>query len=132
MTEKAKKSKKKESRVSKMGADIGKSADVDQAVHEAQPSVQGAAVPDIEDEDLRSQRKEQKRAEKEAKKQAKRDKESQKQTAEQAKERTEAMIAHVKEEDTASAASPKKKEKKHKRSADEAALGEKASKRKKL
>jgi hypothetical protein len=130
--EKPKEMKQKDSRVSIMGADIANAAHVNQAVHEAQPSVQAATMPDIEDEDLRSHRKEQKRAEKEAKRQAKRDKESHKQTAEQAKERTNALIADVKAEDTTTTASPKKKEKKHKRSAEEAALGEKATKRKKV
>ena len=132
VTEKATKSKKKDSRTSTTGADIASSAQVDQAVHEAQPSVQAASMPDIEDENLRSHRKEQKRAEKEAKKQAKRDKDSHKQTADQAQERTEAMVARVKDENESATISPKKKEKKHKRSADEAALGEKASKRKRV
>lgn len=133
VAEKGKKSKRKESsRVPTMGADIANSSHVDQAVHEAQPTVQGSAMPDIEDEDLRSHRKEQKRAEKEAKKQAKRDKESQRQTEAQAEERAQGMISRVKEERPDTMASPKKKEKKHKRSAEEAALGEKSSKRKKV
>jgi hypothetical protein len=115
-----------------MGVDIANSSHVDQAVHEAQPGLQGNAMPDIEDEDLRSHRKEQKRAEKEAKRQARRDKESQRQTEAQAEQRAEVMISQVKEEGSDTMASPKKKEKKHKRSAEEAALGEKSSKRKKV
>jgi len=133
VAEKGKKSKRKESsRVPTMGADIANSSHVDQAVHEAQPGVQGDAMPDIEDEDLRSHRKEQKRAEKEAKRQARRDKESHRQTEAQAEQRAEVMISQVKEERPDKMASPKKKEKKHKRSAEEAALGEKSSKRKKV
>jgi hypothetical protein len=130
---KNKRSKQKESsRVPTMGVDVANSSHVNQAMHEAQPDVQGTAMPDIEDEDLRSHRKEQKRAEKEAKRQARREKESQRQTEAQAEQRAQAMVSQVKEEGADGVASPRKKEKKHKRSAEEAALGEKSSKRKKV
>jgi hypothetical protein len=128
---KPKKLKQKE-HATTSGANIASEQDVNQAVHEAQPQVQGPAVPDIEDEDLRRHRKEQKKAEKEAKKQSKRSKESHQQTAAQAEERAGAMLAQVKQEKEEASSSPAGKEKKQKRSAEDAAVGEKATKRKKL